>query len=138
MPFNFCNSLSTTEVNHIRGFDVPTVLRGDKHVQYSKNGSPCRAVRRRGRPVFAADLAEPPVVEEAPPPVAYEQPADFGGWYIRGDIDYHWSRFGGGDYVTYGPTAPQIPGHFDSGKLKGAFSAAPVSVIRSTGTSAPI
>ena len=72
-------------------------------------------------PALAADLAEPPVVEQAPP-VAYEQPADFGGWYIRGDIDYHWSRFGGGDYTTYG-TAPQIPGSFATGSLKGAFSA---------------
>ncbi len=74
-------------------------------------------------PVFAADFAEPPVVEEAPAPIAYEPPDDFGGWYIRGDIDYHWSKFRGGDYVTYGPAAPQIPGRFDSGKLKGAFSA---------------
>ncbi|TIW94292.1 outer membrane protein [Mesorhizobium sp.] len=73
-------------------------------------------------PALAADLAEPPVVEAAPPPVTYEQPVDVGGWYIRGDIDYHWSRFGGGDYITYG-AAPQIPGSFDSGKLKGAFSA---------------
>ena len=74
-------------------------------------------------PVFAADLAEPPVVEEAPPPVAYEQPADFGGWYIRGDIDYHWSKFRGGDYTTYSPAPPQIPGSFASGTLKSSFSA---------------
>ncbi len=46
------------------------------------------------------------MVEAAPPPVAYEQPADFGGWYIRGDIDYHWSNFGGTDYITYGATPP--------------------------------
>ncbi|MER8606056.1 porin family protein [Mesorhizobium sp. M1233] len=72
-------------------------------------------------PAFAADFVEPPVVEEAPPPVAYEQPADFGGWYIRGDIDYHWSKFRGGDYITYGP--PPGSGTFDSGKLKSAFSA---------------
>lgn len=71
-------------------------------------------------PVFAADLAEPPVVEQAPPPV-YEQPADVGGWYIRGDIDYHWSQFGGADYITYGP--PAGTNSFDSGSLKGAFSA---------------
>ncbi|ESW86850.1 porin, opacity type [Mesorhizobium sp. LSJC269B00] len=70
-------------------------------------------------PVFAADLAEPPVVEEAPAPIAYEQPADFGGWYIRGDIDYHWSKFRGGDYITYGPGTND----FDAGKLKSAFSA---------------
>ncbi|MER8960006.1 outer membrane protein [Mesorhizobium sp. M0701] len=72
-------------------------------------------------PAFAADFVEPPVVEEAPPPIAYEQPADFGGWYIRGDIDYHWSKFRGADYITYGP--PPGTGTFDSGKLKSAFSA---------------
>ncbi|ESZ46931.1 outer membrane protein [Mesorhizobium sp. RSR565B] len=74
-------------------------------------------------PVFAADLAEPPVVKEAPAPIAYEQPADFGGWYIRGDIDYHWSKFRGGDYTTYSPAPPQLPGSFASGKLKSSFSA---------------
>ncbi|AZO27432.1 MULTISPECIES: outer membrane protein [Mesorhizobium] len=73
-------------------------------------------------PAFAADIAEPPPVEEAPPPVVEAQPVDFGGWYIRGDIDYHWSRFRGGDYITYG-AAPQTQGSFASGKLKGAFSA---------------
>ncbi|MER8405220.1 porin family protein [Mesorhizobium sp. M1307] len=72
-------------------------------------------------PAFAADFVEPPVVEEAPPPIAYERPADFGGWYIRGDIDYHWSKFRGADYITYGP--PPGTGTFDSGKLKSAFSA---------------
>ncbi|MER9575118.1 porin family protein [Mesorhizobium sp. M0189] len=72
-------------------------------------------------PAFAADFVEPPVVEEAPPPIAYEPPAEYGGWYIRGDIDYHWSKFRGGDYITYGP--PPGTGTFDSGKLKSAFSA---------------
>ncbi|RAZ73902.1 outer membrane protein [Mesorhizobium atlanticum] len=72
-------------------------------------------------PLFAADLPEPQV-EEAPPPVVEAQPVNVGGWYIRGDIDYHWSRFGGGDYITYG-AAPQIQGSFDTGNLKGAFSA---------------
>ncbi|OWK20448.1 hypothetical protein AJ88_30985 [Mesorhizobium amorphae CCBAU 01583] len=61
-------------------------------------------------PVFAADFVEPPVVEQAPPQVAYQEPAEYGGWYIRGDIDYHWSEFGGGDYTTYSGTAPQILG----------------------------
>lgn len=74
-------------------------------------------------PVFAADLVEPPVVEQAPPPV-YEQPApEYGGWYIRGDVDYHWSKFGGADYTTYNAGAPQFPGSFDAGSLKSAFSA---------------
>ncbi|MBZ9659096.1 porin family protein [Mesorhizobium sp. ESP-6-4] len=73
-------------------------------------------------PALAADLAEPLPVEPAPPPIAEVQPVDVGGWYIRGDIDYHWSRFGGGDYITYG-AAPQTQGSFASGSLKGALSA---------------
>ncbi|MEO5756163.1 MAG: outer membrane protein [Mesorhizobium sp.] len=73
-------------------------------------------------PVFAADLAEPPVVEEAPPAVYQEPVAEYGGWYIRGDVGYHWSKFGGSDYTTYGPTPPQLTGSFDTAKLKGAFS----------------
>ncbi len=73
-------------------------------------------------PVFAADMPEP-VVEQAPPPV-YEQPApEYGGWYIRGDVDYHWSKFGGADYTTYNAGSPQFPGSFDTGSLKSAFSA---------------
>jgi opacity protein-like surface antigen len=68
-------------------------------------------------PALAADYI-PPVVEEAPPPVV--APVEVGGWYIRGDIDYHWSDFRGGDYIRYG--SPGDPGHFDSGDLKGAFS----------------
>lgn len=68
---------------------------------------------------FAADMPQP--VEEAPPPVVEAAPASVGGWYIRGDLDYHWSRFGGADYITYGP--PPGSNSFDSGSLKGAFSA---------------
>lgn len=48
---------------------------------------------------LAADL---PIVE--PPPVADYTPAPapaFGGWYIRGDVDYHWNDFRGADYYTY-------------------------------------
>ena len=51
-------------------------------------------------PVFAADLWSRP--SSNAPPVAFQQPADFGGWYIRGDIDYHWANFRGADYITYG------------------------------------
>ncbi|KAA3447100.1 porin family protein [Mesorhizobium sp. SARCC-RB16n] len=79
-------------------------------------------------PVFAADLPEPQV-EEAPPPV-YEQPVDVGGWYIRGDLDYHKSKVGDIDYITYGaapcPCGPPVgvagSKSFDYGKLKGGFS----------------
>ena len=74
-----------------------------------------------GMPAFAADYVEP--VVEAPP--VYE-PVQFGGWYIRGDLDYHWSNFRGADYVTYGVTCCGDPlpgsGSFDSGSLKGGFS----------------
>ena len=71
-------------------------------------------------PVFAADYVEPPVVE-APvqEQVAYAEP-DVGGWYIRGDVDYHWSDFRGAEYILYG--APGQMGKFDSGDLKGALS----------------
>jgi opacity protein-like surface antigen len=72
----------------------------------------------------AADLPEP--VEEAPPPVV-EQPIDVGGWYIRGDVDYHKSTVRGIDYMTYtvDPCNCSVtPGSksFDFGKLKGGFS----------------
>src|SRR5436305_3665760 len=79
-------------------------------------------------PAVAADYSPP--VEEAPPPPVVEA-AQFGGWYIRGDIDYHKSKFKGADYITYGISDPclcgpqvPVPGSksFDSGKLKGAFS----------------
>ncbi len=70
---------------------------------------------------FAADYV-PPVVEADPlppeQPIAYEE--DFGGWYIRGDVDYHWSDFRGAEYILYG--APGQLGSFDSGELKGALS----------------
>lgn len=69
-------------------------------------------------PAFAADIMEPPIVE-APPPVAYEEPS-YGAWYIRGDVDYHWSDLGGADYITYGP--PPGTGTFDSTDLRGAMS----------------
>ncbi|MET3581106.1 opacity protein-like surface antigen [Mesorhizobium robiniae] len=78
-------------------------------------------------PALAADYIPP--VEELPPPPVVES-VDFGGWYIRGDIGYHKSKFRGADYITYGvdPCAPcgpePVPGSnsFDFGKMKGAFS----------------
>ena len=50
----------------------------------------------------------------------YAPPA-VGGWYIRGDIDYHWVDFGGADYILYGEATGQR-GKFDEGELKGAMS----------------
>ncbi|RWE27874.1 outer membrane protein [Mesorhizobium sp.] len=70
-------------------------------------------------PVFAADMVEP-MVEQAPPPVVEAQPADVGGWYILGDIDYHQSDLDSIDYITYGP--PPGTNDFDFGDLKGGFS----------------
>lgn len=74
-------------------------------------------------PAFAADIYEP--VPEAPAQVVYEE-VSTGGWYLRGDIDYHWSKFRGADYITYGvgPGPAPLPGtnSFDFGDLKGAMS----------------
>ena len=73
-----------------------------------------------GVSAFAADMVEPPIVE-APP---YQEPApDFGGWYIRGDLDYHWANLRGSDYITYGGTCCVDPGSNSlDGDLDGAFS----------------
>ena len=70
--------------------------------------------------LHAADLYEPPVVE-IPPPVVYEQVAH-GAWYIRGDIDYHWSKFKGSDYITYGCCTPDPGTGSLDGDLDGAWS----------------
>ncbi|MDH6230503.1 opacity protein-like surface antigen [Mesorhizobium soli] len=68
-------------------------------------------------PAFAADLVVPaPVIEPAP----VYQAQEFGGWYIRGDLDYHKPEFRGADYITYG--TPPGTKSFDSGDLRGAFS----------------
>lgn len=75
-------------------------------------------------PAFAADIYEP--VPEAPPAQIVYQEVSSGGWYLRGDIDYHWSKFRGADYITYGvgPGPSPLPGSksFDFGDLKGAMS----------------
>lgn len=69
-------------------------------------------------PAFAADLPEATPEPEAATPVVEQ--TTYNGWYIRGDADYHWSKFGGATYTTYG--APGGYNTFDSGKLKGALS----------------
>lgn len=77
-------------------------------------------------PAFAADIYEPPIIEAPPPMVVEPEVVEYGGWYIRGDLDYHMSSFGGADYITYGVTGCCSPlpgtGTFDFGKLKGSFS----------------
>jgi opacity protein-like surface antigen len=56
----------------------------------------------------------------ATPPVVYEQESSsYGGWYLRGDVDHHWSDFRGGDYITY--EAP-FSDEFDFGDLDSAWS----------------
>jgi opacity protein-like surface antigen len=73
-----------------------------------------------GVPAFAADYVEPPVVE-APP--VYQAPApDFGGWYIRGDLDYHWADFRGSEYITYGTCCVDPGTNTLGGDLDSAFS----------------
>lgn len=68
-------------------------------------------------PAVAADLVEPqpPMVE-----VPQYAPVNTGGWYIRGDVDYHWSNMRGSDYITYGP--PAGTGSFTTTDLNGAWS----------------
>lgn len=71
-------------------------------------------------PATGADIYEPPVVDYQPPEVIYEDDS-FGGWYIRGDIDFHKSDISGVSYTTYGGGVPGSSS-FDTAKLKGAFS----------------
>lgn len=70
---------------------------------------------------FAADPYIPPPVEP-PPPVVYEEEKshDYGGWYIRGDVDYHWSKLRSTSYITYGP--PPGTASFTTTDLRGAWS----------------
>ncbi|MBX3531551.1 MAG: porin family protein [Rhizobiaceae bacterium] len=74
---------------------------------------------------LAADIMYEPPVVEAPP--VYEAPVEtgnFGGWYIRGDVDYHFTGWRGGDYITYGAGVVE-PGtnYFRTGALRPTFSA---------------
>lgn len=76
---------------------------------------------------FAADIYQPPIADPAPPPVVYEE-VSTGGWYLRGDLNYHWSKLRGTEYITYGCPAPCAPtpdpgsDDFDTTDLDGAFS----------------
>lgn len=69
----------------------------------------------------AADIYMPQ--DDALPSPAYELPPvqhayAEGGWYLRGDINHHWSELRGGDYITYGPGTNS----FISTDLDGAYS----------------
>lgn len=72
-------------------------------------------------PALAADPYYPPEEPVAPAPEPIVE--DYGGWYIRGDVDYHWTKWRGADYVIYDddPEFGQT-NDFDSGSIKGAPS----------------
>jgi opacity protein-like surface antigen len=71
-------------------------------------------------PAFAADPYYPPA-DPAPPQVVYQdEGADYGGWYLRGDVDYHWSDFRGADYVLYTPVGAS--NSFDFGDIEDSWS----------------
>lgn len=67
-------------------------------------------------PAFAADIMEP-MVEQAPPVVYQEAAADYGGWYLRGDIGYADAGFRGAYWVTPGPGTNS----FTNGSLRGTW-----------------
>ena len=117
MAFNLCDSLSIPK--HSRS-SFRSNCRGDSNVQNSQAGSCSRAHRVERHARFRSRHVEP-----APPPV-YRAAPSFGGWYIRGDLDYHWADFRGADYITYGVTCCGAPdpgsNSFDFGDLDGAFS----------------
>ncbi len=74
---------------------------------------------------FAADPYVPPPPEPQPP-VVYEEPrSEFGGWYIRGDVDYHWMNTAGDiTYTTYpgGGAPPVFNNTFTTADLRGSWS----------------
>lgn len=71
-------------------------------------------------PAFAADPYYPPV-EPAPPPVVYQdEGADYGGWYLRGDLDYHWTDMRGADYILYTPAGAS--NDFDTAEIEDSWS----------------
>lgn len=80
-------------------------------------------------PAAAADIYEPPVIETPPPEVVYRD-TSYGGWYIRGDIDFHKSKIKEIEFITYGadvdccgdPVAIPGTGSFNSAALRGAMS----------------
>jgi len=66
---------------------------------------------------YGADLYIPPVEAPPPPPPVVEQ-VSVGGWYLRGDVGYRWSKLRGTEYITYGP--PPGTSEFTSTDLDGA------------------
>lgn len=70
-------------------------------------------------PALAADPYYPPEEPVAPAPEPVVE--NYGGWYIRGDVDYHWSDFRGAEYTIYDEPFGQTRS-FDSGSLDGSWS----------------
>lgn len=72
---------------------------------------------------FAADLVGPPTITP-PPPQIIEKEVSFGGWYLRGDIGYRWSKLRATEYITYGCCGVPAPGtdDFDTTDLDDAFT----------------
>jgi opacity protein-like surface antigen len=68
-------------------------------------------------PALAADPYYPPDPQPMPVPVA----DNYGGWYIRGDVDYHWSKWRNAEYFIYDDPFGQTK-TFDKGSLSGAPS----------------
>ncbi|MGB8819102.1 MAG: outer membrane protein [Rhizobiaceae bacterium] len=64
---------------------------------------------------MAADIIEAPVMHEQPAPVVYEDVG--GGWYIRGDIDYHRAELRDTIYAVSGGTS-----RFDTTELDDSWS----------------
>lgn len=74
-------------------------------------------------PAFAADLAEPQIIETPVYQAPERVPAAMSGWYIRGDVGYSWNDLRGVEYTTY-PVGldPVFDNDFVSRDLKGSFS----------------
>ncbi len=68
---------------------------------------------------YAADVYVPDL-PPPPPPQIIEKEVAVGGWYLRGDVNYHWSKLRGTEYITYGP--PPGTSEFTSTELDGALS----------------
>lgn len=69
--------------------------------------------------------ADMPAPYDPPPsvPISIQSEAESGGWYLRGDINHHWTKFRGATYITYG-TDQVEPGTngFTWGKFDSAWS----------------
>lgn len=77
---------------------------------------------------MAADISAQPTYADVPPQAfalssGQDSYSTSGGWYLRGDINHHWSQVRGIEYITYGSSVPE-PGtnQFTWTDLSGAWS----------------